>query len=231
MLSTTLRRTAAALVALVLVTGCSDLNEASASPGLSHTDVVADLAAQLSGAANRTYEATYQLAGGETATIAQGQQPARAAYVYPGGKVLLTTDATTECRTGTKPATCTMTAPATPTSPPPPAVFRGADTSGMVTPVTVIGLLNRAALDADAEVTQHDTTIAGRHATCVELTGVDGAAARDFRTCVTNEGVLGSFSGVLHQARVEVAMTHYADRLSENLFDLPKAAKLIDQRR
>ncbi|GGQ65654.1 hypothetical protein [Couchioplanes azureus] len=231
MLRTTLRRTAAALAVLILVPGCSDPGEASAAQGLSHTDLVADLAAQLSGAAERTYEATYQLAGGGSATIAQSQRPVRAAYVYPGGKVLVTADATTECRTGAKPATCTMTAPATPTSPPPPTVFRGADTSGMVTPVTVLGLLNKAAMDADAEVAQHDTTIAGRHATCVKLTGVDDAAARDFDTCITNEGVLGSFSGVLGQGRVEVAMTHYTDRPSEAVFDLPKAAKMIDRRR
>ncbi|MEV6598047.1 hypothetical protein AB0M36_14370 [Actinoplanes sp. NPDC051346] len=224
------RRLIAALVVLVLTTGCTDLDETSGQ-GPSRNGLVVDLAAQLAGAANLTYEATYQLAGGASATIAQGQQPARAAYVYPGGKVLVTADATTECRTSVKPATCTMTAPATPTSPPPPAVFRGADTSGMVTPATVLALLNRAALDADARVAQRDTTIAGRHATCVDLTGVDGAAARDFGTCITNEGVLGSFSGVLHQVRVDVAMTDYADRLSEDLFEMPKSAKLIDRRR
>ncbi|MEV4638131.1 hypothetical protein AB0J80_12350 [Actinoplanes sp. NPDC049548] len=223
-----LRLTAAALL-LATAAGCSDLDE-TPGQGLTRSDLVADVAAQLAGQASRTYEATYQLAGGETATIAQAQKPARAAYVYPGGKLLVTTDATTECRTAAKPATCTMTSPPTPTSPPPPAVFRSADAKGMVTPATVLNLLNRAVLDADLEIDQHDTTIAGRHATCLTLTGVDGAAARDFSTCITNEGVLGSFSGVLNQTRVEVAMTSYADKVADDVFEMPKAAKLIDRR-
>lgn len=222
-------RLAAAALLLATAAGCSDLDETPAQ-GLSRTDLVADLASQLAGAAGRTYEATYQLSGGETATIAQTQKPARSAYVYPGGKLLVTADATTECRTAAKPVTCTMTTPATPTSPPPPAVFRGADATGMVTPATVLTLLNRAVLDTDVEVDQHDTTIAGRHATCLDLKGVDGAAARDFGTCITNEGVLGSFSGMLNQTRVEVAMTHYADRVADDVFELPRAAKLIDRR-
>jgi hypothetical protein len=208
--------------------GCSELDEPG--QGLTRNDLVADLAAQMSGAASLTYEASYQLSGGETATIAQAQKPARSAYVYPGGRVTVTTDATTECRTVTKTTTCTMTAPATPTSPPPARVFEGAGATGMVTPATVLALLNAAVLDTDVVVDQHDTTIAGRHATCVELTGVDDAAARDFTTCITNEGVLGSFSGVLNQTRVDVAMTHYAEQVPDEMFDLPKTAKLVDRR-
>ncbi|BCJ52209.1 hypothetical protein Asp14428_36840 [Actinoplanes sp. NBRC 14428] len=224
------RLAAAALILLAATAGCSDPVDGSGA-GLSRNDLVADLAAQLAGATDLTYEATYQLTGGATATIAQAQKPARRAYVYPGGQVLVTNDATTECRTTAKPATCTMTAPATPTSPPPPSVFRGADASGMITPATVLTLLNKAILDPDLEVDQHDTTIAGRHATCVDLTGVDGAAARDFATCITNEGVLGSFTGVLGQGRIEVAMTHYAESVPDDRFRTPKAAKLIDRRR
>ncbi len=227
--STRLRLTTAALLALAATAGCSDLDDPAAQ-GLSRNDLVADLAAQLSNATALTYEATYQLPGGKTATIAQAQKPLRSAYVYPGGKLMVTADATTECRTTTKPATCTMTAPATPTSPPPPTVFRGADASGMITPATLLTLLNKAVLDPDVQVDQHDTTIAGRHATCVELMGVDGAAARDFRTCVTNEGVLGSFSGTLNRTTIDVAMTHYADQVAEETFKTPPAAKLIDRR-
>ena len=100
----------------------------------------------------------------------------------------------------------------------------------MVTPATVLALLNTAVLDNNLEVKQHDTTIAGRHATCVELAGVDEAAASDFTTCITNEGILGSFSGVLNQTRVDVAMTHFAEQVPDGMFDPPPAAKLIDHR-
>jgi hypothetical protein len=222
------RRLAAAVLALCAATaGCSDMDDPG--QGLTRNDLVADLAAQMTAAADLTYQADYQLSGGEKATVAQTQKPARTAYVYPGGLVIVTADATTQCRTA-KTTTCTLTAPATPASPPPAKVFEGAGETGLVTPATVLALLNAAVLDNDVEVEQHDTTIAGRHATCVQLNGVDEAAARDFRTCITNEGVLGSFNGILNQTRMDVAMTHYSEQVQEKTFELPKSAKLVDRR-
>ncbi len=222
------RRLAPAVLVLCIATaGCSDLDEPG--QGLTRNDLVADLAAQMTAATDLTYEANYQLAGGDEATVAQTRKPARTVYVYPGGKVTVTADATTECRTA-KTTTCVLTGPATPASPPPAAVFAGAGATGMVTPATVLALLNAAVLDNDVEVEQHDTTIAGRHATCVRLSGVDDAAARDFTTCITNEGVLGSFNGILDQTRVDVAMTHYSEQVEEAMFELPKSAKVVDRR-
>jgi hypothetical protein len=221
------RIAAAALVLCASTAGCSDLDDPG--QGLTRNDLVADLAAQMTAAADLTYEANYQLSGGAEATVAQTRKPARTAYVYPGGKVTVTKDATTVCRTA-KTTTCTMTAPATAASPPPAKVFEVAGATGLVTPATVLALLNAAVLDNDVEVVQHDTTIAGRHATCVQLTGVDDAAARDFSACVTNEGVLGSFNGILNQNRMDVAMTHYSEQVEEAMFDLPVAAKLVDRR-
>jgi hypothetical protein len=215
------------LVLCAATAGCSDANDPG--QGLSRNDLVADLAAQMSAADDLTYEANYKLPGGGEATVAQTRRPARTAYVYPGGKVTVTAAATTECRTA-KTTTCTLTAPATPASPPPAKIFEVAAETGLVTPATVQTLLNAAVLDNDVEVVQHDTTIAGRHATCVQLSGVDDAAARDFTTCITNEGVLGSFTGILNQTRMEVAMTHYSEQVEETMFDLPKAAKLVDRR-
>lgn len=218
---------AAALLLCVAAAGCSDLDDPG--QGLTRNDLVADLAAQMTAAADLTYEASYQLSGGEQATVAQTQKPARTAYVYPGGKITVTADATTECRTA-KPATCTMTAPAATASPAPVTVLPGSGKTGLITPTTVLALLNAAVLDNDVAVDQHDTTIAGRHATCVRLSGVDDAAARDFTTCITNEGVLGSFNGVLNQTLVEVAMTHYSEQVTEETFELPQSATLVDRR-
>ena len=227
MLSSRRRLTAAVLALCAATAGCSDLDDAG--QGLTRNDLVADLAAQMTAAADLTYEANYQLSGGQQATVAQTRKPARTVYVYPGGKITVTTDATTECRMA-KTTTCTMTAPATAASPPPAKVFEVAGETGLVTPATVLTLLNAAVLDNDVEVVQHDTTIAGRHATCVQLNKVDDAAARDFSTCITNEGVLGSFNGILNQTRMDVAMTHYSEQVEETMFDLPRAAKLVDHR-
>lgn len=217
----------AALMLCVATAGCSDLDDPG--QGLTRNDLVADLAAQMTAAADLTYEASYQLSGGGKATVAQTKKPARTAYVYPGGKITVTAEATTECHMA-KTTTCTMTAPLTAASPAPATVFDGAGETGLVTPATVLALLNAAVLDNDVQVDQHDTTIAGRHATCVQLAGVDDAAARDFTTCITNEGVLGSFSGILNQNRTEVAMTHYSEQVEEATFALPQSAKLVDHR-
>ena len=223
------RRLATAVLLLCTATaGCSDLDESS--PGLNRNDLMADLAAQMTAAADLTYEANYQLSGGEKATVAQTRKPARTVYVYPGGKITVTADATTECRTAKATTTCTLTPPAAMASSPPATVFAGANETGLVTPATVLALLNAAVLDTDVVVDRHDTTIAGRHATCVQLSGVDDAAARDFTTCITNEGVLGSFSGILNQTRMDVAMTHYSEQVEEATFALPQSAKLVDRR-
>jgi hypothetical protein len=215
------------LAAALALAGCADFDNPAAAQGLTRNDLVAGLATQLSRSASLTYAATYQLSGGATATIAQAQNPARAAYRYPGGAVLVTTAATTRCTR----KTCTMTAPPMPTAPPPASLFADAENAGLVTPAAVRSLLNAARLDQDMTVEQHDTTIAGRHATCVALRNVDDAAAREFSTCVTSDGVVGSFTGRLGGKKIDVAMTEYADRVRSETFDPPRGATTVDQRR
>ena len=126
--------------------------------------------------------------------------------------------------------TCAMSAPPAKAASPPAAVLSAAQHTGLVAPSTVFALLTAAALDTDMTVKQHDTTIAGRHATCVDLTDVDNAAARKFSTCITNDGALGSFTGVLNSKAVDMAMTDYADEVSATAFDLPRGAKVTDHR-
>jgi hypothetical protein len=208
-----------------LLAGCGGFDDPAAAQGVTRNDLIAELAAQLGGSASLTFVATYQLAGGTTGTITQAQGPPRAAYRYPGGEVLLTAAATIRCAK----ATCTMTAPAPPNAPPAP-LLADAQRAGLVAPAAVVNLLNTAALDADLTVEQHDTTIAGRHANCVELGEVDGAQAGEFSACITNDGVLGSFTGTLNGKAVDVAMTDFADRVATDAFGPPRNATMIDRR-
>jgi len=214
------------LAATVLLAGCDQFDDAASAQGVSRNDLIAELATQLGGSASLTFEATYQLAGGNTGTIAQAQEPARTAYRYPGGQVLLTTAATIRCAK----SSCTLTAPPAEASAPPTTLLADGQRAGLVAPATVLNLLKVAALDADLTVEQHDTTIAGRHATCVELGEVDGAQARAFSACITNDGVLGSFTGTLGGRAVDVAMTDYADQVPTDAFDPPRGATMIDRR-
>lgn len=219
------RIVAVAAVVSALLSGCGGLND----PGADATrgELVSDLAAQMSQSTELTYSASYRVAGGATATLVQAQDPRRAAYLHPGGKVTVTDDATTACRTTARKPTCTITAPSEAADRPRTGLYDGAVERGMVTPAKVLDLLSAAALDRDAEVTQTDTTIAGRHATCVR---VDSAATTRFDTCITNEGVLGSFSGAIGGESVDVAMTRFQDTIAGDVFTHPASARVIDRR-
>jgi hypothetical protein len=214
------RIVAGLLAAATPLAGCADFDNPAAAQGLTRGDLVAELAAQLGDSASLTYTATYQLAGGRTATIAQAPDPPRSAYRYPGGEVLLTPAATTRCAR----TRCTTSAPPAPTSPPPAGLFADAEKAGLVVPAAVQSLLNAARLDRDMVVDQHDTTVAGRHATCLDLRNVDKAETGAFSTCITSDGVVGSFTGTLGGTRIDVALTDYADRVRIDAFTPPAAA-------
>ena len=222
--STTLRMLAVSVIASLTVTGCQTLDDAGRAIGRS--DLVNDLAARLDRALELTYSADYQLPGGQTATIAQAQDPARSAYTWPGGKLTVTPEATTRCETPASRATCTLEAPPAPNAKPTVAMFAEAKQRGLITPPIVVGLLTAAALDPNAVINQSDTTLAGHHATCVDV----DQSAGDFTACVTTEGVLGSFTGKVDGRQVELALSRYRDTVDATAFDLPPGAGVVDRR-
>ena len=225
----------AVLVLIAGVTGCSDLESAAAAQSGARTTLAAELAAQLSDSADLTYTAEYRLSGGATATVAQTRRPARRAYAYPGGTVLSTAESTTSCRIPAarraRPV-CTRSAPLPPAGVEPATVFAAATRAGMVPPGAVLSLLNTAALDTDVRSDRHDTTIAGHHATCVSFAEVaEPAPLAGFSACVTNEGVLGTFTGVVDGNPVDVVLTSYSTEVAESAFATPPNAKVTDRRK
>lgn len=226
--STPLRVLTGSIIVVLAAAGCQTLDDAGRVIG--RADLVNELAARLDGAGERTYSADYQLPGGKSASIAQSQSPPRAAYIYPGGKLTVTADATTECVSTGGRSTCTLKPPPTYANKPAVAMFQGANARGLVTPPVVINLLTAAALDPDATVEQHDTTVAGRHATCVRVRQVTNAAAPSFDTCITTEGVLGSFAGTVDGTEVDIALSRYREVVDSDAFDLPPGAGVVDRR-
>ncbi|MBO4207114.1 hypothetical protein [Micromonospora echinofusca] len=225
--STTYRLLVGSVIALLTVTGCQTLDDAGRVVG--RADLVNDLAARLDRAMESTYSADYQLPGGQTASISQTQKPARSAYTYPGGKLTVTAEATTTCVTSGSRTTCTLAPPPVPSNRPSVTVFAQAKQQGLIAPPVVMGLLATAALDPAAVIEQTDTTVAGRHATCVKVTEV-GENGTPFEACVTNEGVLGSFRGVMDGKPVELDLTRYQDSVPVSAFDLPPGAGVVDRR-
>jgi hypothetical protein len=218
----------AALAILAVTTGCDALGDAQRVVG--RADLVNDLAARMDRATGLTYLAEYQLPDGKTATIAQAQAPPRAAYTYPGGRVTVTGDATAACASAAAKVTCTLTAPPAVRSRPAAGLFTDAGRHGMIAPTVVIGLLTAAALDANAVIQQHDTTLAGRHVTCVTVEQVENASAASFDACVTAEGVLGSFSGTVNGEDLEVTLIDFREAVDPIAFNLPSGATIIDHR-
>ncbi|WP_410809791.1 hypothetical protein [Micromonospora sp. 067-2] len=222
--STTLRMLAVSVIASLTVTGCQTFEDAGRAMGRS--DLVNDLATRLDRALESTYSADYQLPGGESAAIVQAQDPARSAYTYPGGRLTVTPEAITRCTATGNRTACTMVTPPTPGSKPTVALFDEANRQGLITPPVVVGLLTAAALDPQAVLTQSDTTVAGHHATCVEVKRSDG----DFTACVTTEGVLGSFVGPVDGKPMELALSRYSPTVPTDAFDPPAGAGVVDRR-
>lgn len=221
------RRTLAGVLAgaaalLLGSAGCVRLDEASAAD-ITRGDPVSTLAAQLAGGSAISYTATYQVSGGGTATITRAQRPARTAYVYPGGRLIVTSTATIRCQGGNKAPTCVESAPD-------PAAATNLPRTSLITPEAVLEMLNAAAFDPDVTTTQHDTTIAGRHATCLGLSDVSGIEIAKFDVCVTNEGALASFAATIDDKRTDLALTAYSEQVTGEAFTLPPTAKVTDKR-
>ncbi|WP_436523750.1 hypothetical protein [Actinoplanes sp. HUAS TT8] len=172
-----------ALGAILATTACTDLDRASAA-GVGPADAVLDIAGQLADSAGLTYTATYRLGDGGTAHIIQA--PSRTAYRWPGGRLIVTPEATIRCA-----ATCVTGAPG-PAEPLP--------ATGMITPGAVEAKLRAAAADPALAITERDTTIAGRHAACVKLTGA-------FEVCVTGDGTMAALTGVLAGTTLDLTLT------------------------
>jgi hypothetical protein len=208
-----------AVLTLALATGCVN----ATPPSGGRVQLVSDLADRLERAAGLTYTAVYGLPGGAQATVSQAQDPARSAYRYPGGALIVTPESTATCTDDT----CALTAAPAPGADP---LSGGVTMRGLVAPAMVGALLTAAAMDGDALVTTHDTTLAGRSATCVQIGGVGTTAVSDFEVCVTMEGVLASFDGVIGGVPIDIHLDRYESTVAPDAFDLPAGATVVDHR-
>ncbi|MEV0896225.1 hypothetical protein [Actinoplanes sp. NPDC049802] len=217
-------RLAGSLLVLGLLgaSGCTGIDPAGAA-GVAGADLVSEVADRLAGAGGQSWTATYRLAGGEAARITRSQEPARVAYAYPSGRLIRTPDALTRCADAGEETVCTATDPRGTADELPP-------TAGLVTPDTVLTLLNAAAIDPDLAVRTRETTIAERTASCLQLGGVDHVATPDFDVCVTVEGAIAGFTGTVAGAPVEMVLTDYQPHAGEFDFVMPAGARFVDHR-
>lgn len=207
------RSLAPAFATIVAVSGCATVS-------IDRSQLITDLADQLAQAESLTFTAGYEVSGGGTVTVAQAQDPIRLALAYPGGKVVFTAEQITACATSTAATVCTLN-PASAAARAA-ALRTAAGQAGLPAPDAVADLLGSAAADANAVVDRRDTTLAGRHATCVSVSGL--TAVEPFDACVTSDGVLASFAGTVDGHDVRVTLTSYRDGVGAGAFDPPAGA-------
>ena len=214
-------RAAPLAIALCLVAaGCS-----GGGP-VDRSRLIDDMTHQLTRGEQVAYTADYQLAGGSRATIGQQTQPKRAVYAYPGGMIVVEGDRQTICATQAKPAQCQVkTLPTTG-----PAGYSEATRQGLMTAPVVADLLRLALLQPSTSVKPHDATMAGQPASCLEVSGLVDAAAPAFTACVTADGVLASFTGLVNGVNVDQALIEVSRKVTEDAFALPEGAQVVDLR-
>jgi hypothetical protein len=93
--------------------------------------------------------------------------------------------------------------------------------TGMIRPETVVTMLNRVALNADAIVKDSTRTLAGANATCITITGVPADEA--LSACVTSDGVLGTFEGTVGSMHVSLELIRYRLTADPASFAVPTA--------
>ncbi len=211
----------ALLSAAVVLSGCGAVDDAQRV--VDRSSLVNDLANRLANADTLTYTATYQLHDGKTGVLAQAQTPLRDSFSYPGGKLIMTPSWTADCQTDNA-ARCAMTPPPSPSADIPEALLAKLAERGLIAPSEVVGLLGAAALDGDATIAQHDTTIAGEFATCVDVSGIDNARTAQFTACITAAGLLASFTGTVNSKTVDIRLSRYENTTAPDAFSVPTGA-------
>jgi hypothetical protein len=205
---------------------CLVLGACGGEGPIDRSRLIDDMTDQLGRGQQTAYTAEYQLTGGGRGTIGQQAQPSRTVYGYPGGMIVVYGDQQTLCATTVKPPKCQVKA--LPTTAP--ASYAEATKQGFMTGPVVADLLRVALLQPSTSVKPHDETIAGQPASCLEVSGLVDAASPAFTACVTADGVLASFTGLVNGVNVDQALIQVGRRVTEEAFALPDGAQVVDLR-
>jgi hypothetical protein len=216
-------------LALVAAAACLVLAGCSGGGPIDRNRLIDDMTHQLDSGRGIVYGAEYQLAGGSRASIGQQIEPARTVYGYPGGMIVVYGDQQTLCATTARPPKCQVKVLPTAAAGLP-SSYAEATKQGFVTGPVVADLLRIALLQPSTSVKPHDATIAGQPSSCLEVSGLVDAASSAFTACVTAEGVLASFAGLVNGVNVDQALIEVSRKVSEEAFALPPGAQVVDLR-
>jgi hypothetical protein len=196
--------------------------------------VLSDFADRLGKAATLTYTAEYRVTDGGNVTLVQ--QPPNSAFVAKSGSFILTQEYMYVCGEEKGVSTCQRTPNNSQGGTPERGAVAGITGPGFVTPEIALGLIAAAAFVPGAKVETSERTIAGEKSLCANATNLEAAASsgdqdapKDFSVCVTETGILASFSGTTAKGeKAEIELIRYAATADPKAFAPPDGAKIVD---
>jgi hypothetical protein len=224
----------AAVVLGAATLGCGVLSQAKQA--VDNLSTVADLVDRLGKASQLTFTAEYKLDDKTTATVVQ--QPPNFAVLGKDGRYIFTQDAIYLCDKKTKPATCQKS---------PNNVDAKLDESSsayqwavagpsFVSAPFVVVMMTAASIAPGVKVDKSERKIAGLQSTCLKITGIPADTdpntpdLKDFSACVSDNGLLTSFSGTESAGgrNLAVEMTSYKESADPAAFKPPAGYKVVE---
>jgi hypothetical protein len=213
--------------------GCGILDQAKDLVGTAQ--VLSSFADRLGKAAELTYTAEYQVTGGSTVTLVH--EPPNAAFIAAESRFISTPETLYFCNSEMGDLTCQKTAnQAAAVGAADAGLVAGATGPGFITPEIALGLIAAAAFVPNAQVSQSEKTIADQPSLCATVTGLEAAATsgdtdapKDFSVCVTDAGILASFSGTsISGEAASIELTKYEATADPAAFAPPPGTNVVD---
>jgi hypothetical protein len=183
-----------------------------------------------------TYTAEYKVDGGDTVTLTQ--QPPNSAFISKSGRFIFTPTAMYLCSTENSVLACQKSVPTSGDLTPADAgLVTAVAGQAFISPTLALGLILAASVAPGAKVSQSTKTVAGQSSSCLTASnldaaqspGTDGSTLKDFTVCVTDAGVLASFTGSdtdgVHKG---IEMTSFKTTADAASFAPPPGAKVTD---
>lgn len=223
-----------ATVLVASVMGCGIISKVQSVANAVKT--LGDMADRLKAANSLTYTAKYNVDGADPVTVTQ--QPPNSAIIGKDGRFILNADATYLCSTEKAVLTCqkSPSVGADKVGAQDASLVAGIAGQGFISPALALGLILAASVVPGAKVEQSNQTIAGQKSLCATASNLDAAASpgdkdapRDFSVCVSDAGVLTSFTGSDTSGDHKgVTMTSFSTTADAASFKPPAGAKIVD---
>ncbi|HEU4423291.1 MAG TPA: hypothetical protein VFR67_12225 [Pilimelia sp.] len=235
-------RTTARIAALSAATllGLGTLGCGYVQNAIDTANTLSEFSDRLGKATQLTYTAEYTFTdqAGSTgpAKVTLVQQPPNTAFISGSSRMIVTAEHLTMCEKREGRVECQRSAnPAgavTDTG-----LVSGVAGPGFVTPELALGLVAAAAMLPGTDVATSERKIAGQDSLCADVTGIQAPPEegpnqemlQDFSVCVTEAGVLASFSGTANTGdKVAIVLASFSEKASPKAFAPPAGAKVVD---